>query len=258
MNRVIIRCSDGTPTIKSGEFGETYHSSSGSVEESLYVYITSGLLEYVSHSDAGQKEICILEAGFGSGLNAFLTLLESEYGLLRGRKILYTSLELYPLEREIWENLDFHTCGYITSRYLSYDTSEGERLFRKIHEAEWEREVRISERFHLKKIKADLSDTGYLEKTTGNGISAVYYDAFSPGSQPELWSTGIFRTLFGKMLPGGILTTYSSKGTVKSALREAGFEVRRLPGFAGKHHMVRATKPLPGTYFSLPDDGQAF
>jgi tRNA U34 5-methylaminomethyl-2-thiouridine-forming methyltransferase MnmC len=168
--------------------------------------------------------INIFEVGFGTGLNAILTYIESTK---RNLKINYTAIELYPVEIQIIEKLNYH-------QFLSESHYE---KFKLIHNTDWDTEVNIDSNFTLTKIKSDLTN---IDIPNNNDI--IYFDAFSPDTQPEMWSSDIFNKIYNSLKSGGFLTTYSSKGLVKNNLRNAGFKVTRLPGPKGKHHMLRAEK----------------
>lgn len=205
---------DGTHTLRHPVIGDTYHSTHGARTESEHIFIRNGFEE------CGEREVVrVLEVGFGSGLNALLTLRRAEQ---TGQRVEYTAIELYPIAVE-------------DARGLCYAQDP---MFIELHEAEWNAEVQVSELMTIKKVEADL--VGVRFETI---FDLVYFDAFAPDSQPELWSEEIFRTIFESMGSGGILVTYSSKGDVKRALRGAGFEVSRLAGPPGKRHMLRAAKP---------------
>lgn len=208
----IEKTADGSDTLRHPVTGDTYHSLRGAVGESLHVFINNGL------ATVGKSEISVLEMGLGSGLNAWLTL---EYSTLHGMRIDYTGIELYPVSAE-------------TARKLNYTADP---LFMALHEAVWEKPVSLTQKFTLTKTGTDFS-TMIFTRT----FDIVYFDAFSPDSQPELWTAERFSKLYEAIIPGGTLVTYSAKGTVKRALREAGFEVERLAGALGKRHMLRATK----------------
>lgn len=207
---------DGSHTLVHPVIGDTYHSVGGALSESEYVYIGAGL------NAVGGNRIKVLEMGFGSGLNALLTLREA---MKRNIEIVYHTIELFPVDRTVIESLN----------YERLMPQELYRLFLDIHSCDWDKEVEITSYFRIKKIYASL------EKALLEGeYRVVYYDAFSPDSQPELWTDEMFGKIYDHMEHNGVLVTYSSKGEVKRALRRVGFEVKRLPGALGKHHMVRA------------------
>jgi tRNA U34 5-methylaminomethyl-2-thiouridine-forming methyltransferase MnmC len=199
---------DGSQTLRHHILGELYHSSRGAVGESEHVFIRNGL------DCCMASPVKILEIGFGSGLNALLTL-QSE------REIEYTALELYPVEIDTVMALDYARAPF----------------FAELHKTPWNEWSRITPMFRLRKLEVDLVNTHF--NTT---FDLVYFDAFAPDCQPELWSREVFGRIFEAMNPGGMLVTYSAKGTVKQAMRDVGFEVRRIPGALGKRHMIRALK----------------
>lgn len=210
-----ILTADNSPTLFVPELNEHYHSLHGAVQESLHIFINAGLKQI-------QKEkISILEIGFGTGLNAVLSLKETE----KTKQIIYyESIEKYPLTIDIIKDL------------LSEDFPEKETAL-KIHKVDWEKKVEISENFFLKKIKTDLKT--YIPDKT---FDLIYFDAFAPEKQANLWTKEIFNKLCNATNKNGILVTYSSKGTVKQALRSAGYTVKRLPGPVGKRHIIQAKK----------------
>jgi len=187
----------------------------GALQESLHVFFFF-LLKQIQ-----KEKLNILEVGFGTGLNALLTYREAEK---TKQKIHYETIEKYPLTVDIIEDL-------LSGNFPEKDVAL------KMHKADWQKEIKISENFYLKKIKIDLK-TYFPERT----FDLIYFDAFAPDKQPKLWTTKIFTKLYKATDKNGILVTYSAKGSVKQALRSAGYFVKRLPGPAGKHHMVRAIK----------------
>lgn len=207
---------DGSPTIYSMQFNEHYHSTNGAVTESMHVYINQNL---VSHF---QKEMSILEFGYGTGLNAVLT---AKYAEENGLQIVYTSLELYPL------SVDF------LAQY-SLNLPNGLRqLHGVICNAPWGILNEISPYFSVKKLQVD-----FLSTLPSKQYDSVFYDAFSPDAQPELWTESQFRRVFDSCENGAVLTTYSAKGSVRCALQSSGWQVERLPGPPGKREMLRAIK----------------
>jgi len=220
----IEETADGSQTLYVPELNEHYHSVRGAVSESRHVFLSAGF----DHCRPAEGKINLLEAGFGTGLNALLTCLATRN---RDVQVNYVGVEAYPLTAEVIAGLNY--TGIIGE-------TGAEELFRKIHEANWIYPSYISDRFLLNKIEAKLEDVSLAD----NMFHLIYFDAFAPDVQPELWSEEIFRKLFACLAPGGILVTYSSKGTVKQALRNAGFAVERLPGALGKHHMLRAVKSM--------------
>ena len=215
MNQIVVT-EDGSHTIYNEELEEHYHSINGAIQESNHVFINAGL------KSLSKKELSILEIGFGTGLNAFLTLLES---IKTNQKINYTSVERYPLNKNVYHRLNYHNIL-------------GEKeLFLKLHEVAWNEHQKINKCFCLKKLKDDLQNI-----TFDSFFDLVYFDAFSPKVQPELWTIGIFRKISNHMKPGAILTSYSAKGEVKRTLEACGFKVERIPGPPGKREMIRGIK----------------
>ncbi|HEX2935493.1 MAG TPA: tRNA (5-methylaminomethyl-2-thiouridine)(34)-methyltransferase MnmD [Bacteroidales bacterium] len=210
---------DGSHTVYSGAFSETYHSINGAITESIHVFIEAGLRQMQ------KSQISIFEIGFGTGLNAFLSLLEADN---RGIEITYDALELYPVGEEVYAALNYpKTLG--TNREVA---------FKHIHTSNWGERVVITEHFSLQKHKIDIRAFKYPE----NNYDVVYFDAFSPVVQPELWGQEIFNAIYRSMCTGGILTTYCAKGEVRRTMQRAGFSVERLPGPPGKREMLRAIK----------------
>lgn len=215
-NNEIFITRDGSPTIYSMQFNEHYHSTNGAVTESMHVYINQNL---VSHF---QKEMSILEFGYGTGLNAVLT---AKYAEENGLQIVYTSLELYPL------SVDF------LAQY-SLNLPNGLRqLHGVICNAPWGILNEISPYFSVKKLQVD-----FLSTLPSKQYDSVFYDAFSPDAQPELWTESQFRRVFDSCENGAVLTTYSAKGSVRRALQSSGWQVERLAGPPGKREMLRAKK----------------
>ena len=214
MNSIIIT-KDNSPTLYVHELNEHYHSTNGALQESLHIFINAGLKEIK------KDKISILEVGFGTGLNALLTFQEIQNS---NKTIYYETIEKYPINKDIVQNL--HKEEIFNSE-----------LFLELHKAIWEEDVTISNNFVLKKLNIDLKK--YI---TQQKFDLIYFDAFSPDKQPNLWTEKIFLKLYNATNKNGILVTYSAKGIVKQALRNAGYIVKRLPGPKGKRHMIKATK----------------
>jgi tRNA U34 5-methylaminomethyl-2-thiouridine-forming methyltransferase MnmC len=214
----LIITSDGSHTIYVPELNEHYHSVHGAVQESEFIFIKNGF------------EICdaaplsILEIGFGTGLNALLTAVRSMEGT---RKVSYTSLEKYPIDQKIINSLN----------HYKFAGENGRSLFNLIHSSPWNTEINICRNFNLKKIEMDLT------KVKLSGLfDLVYFDAFGPDKQPEMWTKEIFEVISSVTNKNGLLVTYSAKGEVKRNLKACGFEVTLLPGPPGKRQMIRAVK----------------
>lgn len=206
---------DQSSTLFSDLYGEHYHSIHGAINESQHIFIDGGL------KSLQKSEISIFEMGFGTGLNAFLSL---EYALKHELNIKYTTLEKHPVASPIYTE-------------LNYGKEKGRANFIKLHELEWESFHKINEHFSFSKHAVDLLDYKHKEQ-----YDLVYFDAFSPDSQPELWSESVFKAIYEHMNPAGILMTYSVKGIVKRALKAVGFKIEKIPGPIGKREILRATK----------------
>lgn len=210
---------DGSYTLYVPQLDEHYHSVKGALTESQHIFIKMGL----KHSSVSEPRI--LEIGLGTGLNAFLTLIAAEE---MQRKIHYTGIELYPLAEETLRQLDY-------PRIIG---KKHEEDYYAIHQAPWEKETILSPWFTLHKIEGD-----FTRHTFQKGYDIIYFDAFAPEKQPEMWEQALFNTLYNVLNEGGILTTYCAKGVVRRMLQTAGFTVERLPGPpGGKREILRATK----------------
>lgn len=238
MKRKIITTADGSKTIQIEEWNEHYHSVHGAINEANHVYIKHGLLFFFTggisvtqskdsllpKNPKSNTDINILEIGFGTGLNAFLTLIEAENKRIN---INYVGVEKYPLETSELENLN----------YIELISKDHKVQFEKLHQTAWEKKEQITCNFSLKK-----ENKFFAEITNKNKFDIIYFDAFGSRVQPELWTEAIFKVMYEALKLNGILVTYSVKGTVKRALRASGFAVKRLEGPPGKRHMLRATK----------------
>ena len=216
----IITTDDGSHSLYHEELHETYHSTHGALRESLHVFIQSGL--HILTEKPGT--IRILEVGFGTGLNAWLTALESQKNKI---EIKYITLEPYPIPSDISRHLNF-----------ANGSLNDHALLQSLHNAEWEKEVKISEQFTILKTTSSLQDFQSHES-----FDLVYYDAFGPPAQPEMWTACLLQKVAGLMREGGIFVTYCAKGQVRRDLNLAGLLVERLPGPPGKREMLRAKKP---------------
>lgn len=209
---------DGSHTLYVREIDECYHSTHGSVQEAQLIFIDYGF------RPCQKEEINILEIGFGTGLNAFLTLLEIEKSV---KKVNYTGLELFPVDVD----------KAISLNYSEKIDSEKRAEFEKLHLSDWNIWNEISPNFRIKKIDADFTNYIFEDK-----YDVIYFDAFSPEKQPEMWTEKMFRKLYLCSNEKAILTTYSCKGEVKRALKTAGFNIEKLPGPKGKREVLRAVK----------------
>lgn len=220
MQREIITTSDGSKTIQIKDWNEQYHSKHGAIQEAYHVFIKHGLSLFKN------QPISILEIGFGTGLNALISFLEAPSHNLN---IDYTGVEAYPVEKD-----ELRQLNYITE--LKADLFA--KHFKQMHQSPWEEEIYISDYFQLKKQKSD-----FKEIEENNIFDLVYFDAFGARVQPELWTESIFEIMFNALKKGGVLVTYSAKGSVRRAMQAVGLVVERLPGPPGKREMLRATKP---------------
>ncbi len=208
---------DGSSTIYRADIDEHYHSIHGAIQESMHVFIKAGLEEHPG------KELNILEIGLGTGLNALLTMIHHA-----GRIINYHSIERWPLQPDIISKINYSQC---------LDHIEACTYFNQIHSAEWNKEENLTSWFNLYKEETDLR-----QFISGKKYDVVYFDAFGPEKQPELWTPEIFERLANSMSNGAILTTYSCKGTVKRAIQQAGLKIEKIPGPPGKREILRARK----------------
>ena len=218
MKQEIKISKDGSHTLFVPELNEHYHSTNGAVQESMHVFINAGLKQIST------ENINILEFGFGTGLNAFLTAIESI-----GKTIRYHSMEKYPIEPGTIAQLN----------YGSLHEGKFKALFDKLHDSSWEKENKIDNRFYLKKQQCDFKTVELEQK-----YHLIYFDAFAPEIQPNLWTKEIFEKAYNSLLHGGVLTTYCAKGVVRRTMQEVGFKVERLPGPPGKREILRATKTV--------------
>lgn len=210
--------SDGSNTLFSEQIDETYHSVNGAIQESEHIFIRYAL------NECDKEEISILEIGFGTGLNAFLTLLEAEKN---NKKITYTSLEKYPVSLEVAQTLN----------YSDLLDNSRHKDFLKMHQCDWDIPCQITDTFILQKKSTDFTQWKSADK-----YDIIYFDAFSPEKQPEMWSATMFRKLYDYANEKAILTTYCAKGVVRRAMQSVGFKVERLSGPPGKREVLRARK----------------
>lgn len=210
---------DGSSTLCWIEKNETFHSIHGAIRESKHIFIDAGLA-YLSQN---LSVIKILEVGYGTGLNAFLS---SIYSAENSISLHYTALEAFPV------NLEEH-------KILNYgELLNSTELFDGLFFADWEKKSEVVPGFHLYKKNIFLEDF----ESSNESYNLIFFDAFSPESQSELWSEEIFRKLFFMMEKNGVLVTYSCKGVVKRILKNIGFSIEKLPGPPGKREFLRATK----------------
>lgn len=219
MQREIRVTADGSKTIYIPEMDETYHSSHGAIQEAKHVFIQHGLAVMES------SNIKVLEIGFGTGLNALLSL---EFVLQNDKMSEYTGIEAYPVSLEMANEMD----------YLSMLDLELKGEFELLHASAWEEKVKINDNFNLIKKKAKIQDLKLEEEH----YDLIYFDAFGPRAQEAMWHPSILEKMFSCLRPNGVLVTYCAKGQVKRDLKEIGFKVEALPGPPGKREMTRAIK----------------
>lgn len=219
MEKRIIQTADGSKTIELPEWNESYHSRHGAWQESQHVFIKMGL------EHLGMDKLTVLEMGFGTGLNAIQCLQYAEKNSLH---IDYHTLEAFPLKAEEWKAVQYDAL---------LSESRQKDFYAQMHAAPWGQPTPLGDHFHLVKYQKDIRS--FLPTTQPD---LVFYDAFGPRVQPELWTKAIFKRLFDRMAEAGVLTTYCAKGEVRRHLQKVGFEVERLPGPPGKREMLRATK----------------
>jgi tRNA U34 5-methylaminomethyl-2-thiouridine-forming methyltransferase MnmC len=216
----IITTSDGSHTLRNKHLNETYHSIHGAVQESTHVFINAGLEHYSKNQR--DKNISILEVGFGTGLNALLTL---QHAIQHNLNIRYTTLEPFPLTMDVWPKLNYG------------DRVQSEHHFRLLHEVGWDSEVTLVPEFTILKVNAPLQAVQLK-----HNYDIVYYDAFAPMVQPELWVYEALKKVVKALKAGGIFVTYSAKGQLKRDLKNLGLNVETLPGPPGKNEMVRGVR----------------
>ena len=225
MKRRIITTGDGSKTIQIEEWNEQYHSIHGAINEANHVFIKHGLLFFMDNVLDGEgNSISVLEIGFGTGLNAILTLQSSQRF---NCPIHYVGVEAYPVDKSEWRQLN----------YVESLPKDLHSYFNVLHELPWNEEHRVSDLFLLEKQQKFFQDIRETET-----YDLIYFDAFGARVQPELWTESIFKLMFDALKVNGILVTYSAKGSVRRAMQAVGFEVERLPGPPGKREMLRALK----------------
>lgn len=215
MNKIEITA-DGSATIYLPHLDEHYHSVKGALTESLHIFRDCAFLHHTTSS----APLRVLEIGFGTGLNAVVTAMAAN----SSHNVHYISLELYPIDCELIEKLNY-------GDFVDND------LLLALHHAPWENPTQITPHFTLEKLKCD-----FTKCVLPQNIDVVYFDAFAPEKQPEMWSEELFSRIYDAMAPGGILTTYCAKGEIRRRLQRVGFIVERLAGPpGGKREILRAT-----------------
>jgi len=224
LKRKIIITDDGSTSLTLLDVKESYHSTFGAIQEAEFVYIKNGL-NHIFKTLKDNENLAVLEMGFGTGLNAFLTYLYANKNKI---KIDYLGVEAFPLNANEISQLN----------YISQLKAENEtQVFADFHKINPNKKTEIKPNFNLT-IKNDLLQN----ITPQTQFNLIYFDAFGPEIQPELWTVDVFKKMYDALLPKGVLVTYSAKGHVRRNMQMAGFTVVRLPGPPGKREMLRATK----------------
>lgn len=221
MNTEIISTGDGSCTLRNEYFGETYHSINGAVAESMHIFINLGLRSFC------KQNISILEIGYGTGLNAILTFIENQS---LGNIIFYHGIEKFPIDKETFLPFVSHTPDI----FSKLDDNRAIKFCE-----DWNSEIEISPTFHLLKQNIDFENFVPNRK-----YDLIYFDAFSPETQPEMWTLENLQKIINNLAPDGIFVTYCCKGILKQNLRSLGMIVKRMQGPKGKRHVIRATKDV--------------
>lgn len=227
----LVITDDGSHSIRFAAIDEGYHSTHGAIKEAMHVYILPNMAQHIGK----QNVINVFEMGFGTALNAFLSYL---YAKANNCQVHYTAVEAYPIPKDIYNKLNYaELCvKEIQTLYPEIDFGNCSDDFFKLHTAKWDTATSIAPHFKLTKRHCTIQDINLPKKL----YHSIYYDAFAPQFQPELWSKDIFDKLRQASSPHAILTTYCCKGDVKRALKAAGYTIEKLPGPKGKREMLRA------------------
>lgn len=220
MKRQIITTKDGSKTLYLPDLYEHYHSNHGALQESMHVFIKSGWDEIKTET------VNVLEIGFGSGLNAIITLIASKN---ENKKVNYSGLEAFPVTQEEVDLLAYSDLDEITPF-----KSE----FYKMHSSKWDEATEINELFNLTKIEQKMED--YIPEK--EHFNLIYFDAFGPRAQPFMWTLDVLQKMYDALSTDGVFVTYCAKGEVRRNLISLGFEVEKIPGPPGKREMLRARK----------------
>jgi len=220
----IIISDDGSHTIELIGMNEQYHSTHGATQESNHVYIKHGLERISKH----KGKINILEVGMGTGLNV---LLSWAYAKKHGLKVEYNAIEAFPLSSDLWTLLNYAQ---------ELDLPFSKEVFSKIHSSAWGQEIVLDDNFSLIKKEEAIQESILLN----NHFDVVYFDAFNPDLEPNLWTEKVFQKIYTSMNNNSVLSTYSTKGLIKRALKSCGFGIEKKPGPPGKREILNAIKTL--------------
>lgn len=223
-NLKIITTEDGSHSLYNNELKESYHNLGGAFRESIHIFMLYGLDSWVINNPT-KKPLRVFEVGFGTGLNAWLTLVWAEQNQV---PVLYHTIEPFPITEDIYTQLNYGDMDDAIFHYKPY--------LQRLHKAAWNEGIIMSEYFNMKK------ENTTLENTKLYASDVVFYDAFAPSKQPEMWEKETLNKVYESMNPGGILTTYCATGQLRRDLTDIGFEVENLPGPPGKKEMTRGRK----------------
>ena len=218
VNNNIFITEDGSHSMFSEKHGVSYHSKYGAIQETEHVFINAAFRHQLPTSS-----LAILDIGFGTGLNAYMTLLEADQKKV---KVDYVGIEAYPISADVFQQLNY-------AELLQKDNS----VFQKLHQLAWDESHSISEYFDFEKRQTRFENLVY-----NNQFDVIYFDAFAPNAQPELWEENILQKMYDALKINGVLTTYCAKGVVKRTFKKVGFEIEAIPGPPGKREMTRALK----------------
>ncbi len=221
MPNQLFETQDGSHSILSAQFGVAYHSKHGAIQETQHVFIDAALkFKAVSHT-----ALSVLDIGFGTGLNAYMTLLEAEKSSLA---INYTGIEAFPISYQQATDLNYSTL---------LKTENFQTTFLEMHRADWATPVQLTDHFQFTKKQIKFETIHFV-----NQFDIIYFDAFAPNAQPELWEADLLEKMYQALKKDGVLVTYCAKGVVKRTLKAVGFEIEALKGPPGKREMTRAIK----------------
>ena len=218
MKRELRITEDGSHTLYVNDLDESYHSIHGAIQESVHVFINQGFRKI------SQSYVRVLEIGFGTGLNMILTLRESER---TGIRVNYHAVENYPLTPEEYKKLNYDHMKEVNSK----------GLLTRAHDSQWDTSIKLTDSFTLYKELSDFRTMG-----PRGPFDLVYFDAFAPDKQPHIWSAEIFSKIHNVTVPGGVLVSYTSRGSIRRIIKTCGFKVEKVPGPPGKWEMIRATR----------------